>query len=154
MPANPTPRKPMAVAKQAAKINRLALKHSERALAYVAATIDDATASHAVRLRAAEIILDRSLGKPKSQTEVNVSGEVNIQHLHLDALQAMAQDRLERYASGDESKLAYAAGEVIEHRPAPAPGPAAGDDSGDQDGYQGSATKVATAASLGLGGDD
>ena len=113
------PLKVLTPRKQIAKVNRLALQHTVNAINYIAAVITDDTAPHTVRLKAAELILDRALGKAKSNTEISVSGEVNVQHLHLAAIQDIAVNRLEKLAAGDASKASYAdnMGQVIEHKP-------------------------------------
>lgn len=137
------PSKPLTALQQVNKINRYALKHTEKALDYIANKIDDENASDAVRVRCAEVILDRALGKAKNTTDLNVSGQVNVQHQHLHALQDMAARRLASQ-DGDKAKLVYASrkdiqdatsyAKIIEHE----------QQDQDQDGDQ-------SASSLGLG---
>lgn len=89
------------------KINNLARKHSERAIHLLVKAMDDETAPWNIRIRAAELVLDRALGKPVTPTEIKVEGDISIQHMHLLAVKEMADRRL-RTVDGNQSKLEYA----------------------------------------------
>jgi len=77
------------------KINNLARKHSERAIHLLLAAMDDENANWTIRVRAAELLLDRAIGKPITPTEIKVEGDVSVQHLHLLAVKEIAGRRLE-----------------------------------------------------------
>jgi len=89
------------------KINNLARRHSERAIHLLVKTMDDEDAAWNTRIRAAELILDRALGKPVTPTEIKVDGDISIQHQHLLAIKAMADKRLQSH-DADHQKLKYA----------------------------------------------
>jgi hypothetical protein len=93
------------------KINNLARKHSERAIHLLVKAMDDEAAPWNVRIRAAELILDRALGKPVTPTEIKVEGDISIQHQHLLAIKAMADRRLQTH-DADNQKLKYAGRKV------------------------------------------
>lgn len=58
-----------------------------KALAYLETVVDDEEAPHGARLKAAEMILDRALGKAKEFKEI--TGNMSVTHQHLDALRAI-----------------------------------------------------------------
>lgn len=104
-------------------MNRLALQHAPAALQMMADCMNDAKAPWSARLRAGEIILDRSLGKPKTNAEVNITGEVSVQHQHLVAVQEIAAARLAKIAASDSDKQSFAEDQaannalLLEHEP-------------------------------------
>ena len=75
-----------------------AADQSYEAICLAAETMNDEQAPLHMRLRCAEIILDRALGKPKQ--EINQEVNVNVTHVHLEALKELNAA-------------------VIEHEPAP-----------------------------------
>lgn len=101
------------------QVNSLARKHAPEALEAIVELMRDENAPWAVRVRAIEIILDRALGKPTTSADINVSGEVSIQHQHLLAVSEIAAARLAKLADGDDNKQDYADGKalVLEHVP-------------------------------------
>ena len=89
-------------------INNLARSKSKRAIEVINAVMEDETATHAVRIKAAELMLDRAVGKATQKTEQTV--DINIQSQHLEAIKHAAQLRLKAIQSND-AKVHY-----VEHK--------------------------------------
>lgn len=65
----------------------MAAEHAEAAMRHVVGLMETDDAPFHVRLKAAEIILDRALGKPKQEIKQEVS--MNVTHVHLEAVRSL-----------------------------------------------------------------
>ena len=99
-------------------INNLARSHSKQAIQTIANIMKDDDASDAVRLKAAELMLDRAVGKATMKVEKTI--DISIQSQHLEAIKAAAVLRL-KALEANEAKVQYVenrADLTIEHVPA------------------------------------
>ena len=85
-------------------INNLARGKSKRAIEVIGAIMDDESATDAVRLKAAELMLDRAVGKAVNKVEQTV--DINVQQQHLIALKDAATIRLNAIEA-NEQKVKY-----------------------------------------------
>lgn len=85
-------------------VNREARRLSKRAIQRLAYLMDDEESPPTVQLAAANAILDRAIGKPKTMTEMTVNGTISVEHQHLDALKEIADARRELRERAIEAK--------------------------------------------------
>ena len=85
-------------------VNNYARGRSKRALEIIGSIMEDETAPTAVRLKAAEMMLDRAIGKPTMKVEKTV--DINIQQQHLEALKNAADLRL-KAIQANKDKVHY-----------------------------------------------
>jgi hypothetical protein len=89
-------------------VNNYARSKSKKALETLNAIMCDEKAPYAVRVKAAECMLDRAVGKPTQKHEQTV--DVNIQAQHLEALKDAATLR-RKAIEGNKAKVQY-----VEHK--------------------------------------
>ena len=100
-------------------INNYARSRSKRALQIINNIMDDDEAPDAVRLKAAEAMLDRAVGKPTQKHEQTI--DINIQQQHLLALKDAADIRL-KAIDANKAKVHYVEKDdqlTIEHQSDP-----------------------------------
>ena len=85
-----------------ADLREAAQAHSSKAMTVLAEMLDDPDPR--VRIRAAEVLLDRGYGKPTQQIDANVAQTIDTGRAHIEALLRLARE-------AKEPKL------VVEHPP-------------------------------------
>ncbi len=99
------------------RINQLARSHSKQAISTIKNIMLDETAADAVRLKAAELMLDRAVGKATQKHEQTI--DISIQSQHLEAIKDAAVLRLQAI-DANKAKVEYVENIdslTIEHQP-------------------------------------
>ncbi len=108
------------------RINNLARKHSERAITMLVNIMEDEANPTELRMKAAQAILDRGIGKPTAHIVAENQNHYSADDDFLAALKAIAEKRKSANLA-DVKKLTYATiaidvpGDVIELMPGDVP---------------------------------